>query len=360
MRICSLLPSATEIIAQLGLIDSLVGVSEECRWPPEVIGKPVVTAAKIDPSALDEPRDRPCRARLDWRRRVALHRRRRSDRRARPRSDRDPGPVYRLRRVEQPAGDGLSGGCRRALARSANARRRRRVGPQTRRRTRRGRPRRSTRFADVGSDRGGCRLGAGAATPARLLRRVDRAAVLRRALAARDDRARRRYGTSSAPRANPRTFATTWDTVVAHEPKLIVIAPCGFDADTAAERAAELRLPCPAVAVDGDSYYSRPAPRLADGVRQLAHLFHPEAAADPGLPAIVLDGGGGAPRSQRAPSRRSLVSRPAEARLSCRAAGRGRRPCRPRRSLGLLRPPCSARCPAGSRPSSSCRTFARR
>jgi hypothetical protein len=40
--------------------------------------------------------------------------------------------------------------------------------------------------------------------------------------------------------------------------------------------------------VDGDSYYSRPAPRLADGVRQLAHLFHPQAAPDPGLPAIML------------------------------------------------------------------------
>src|SRR4051794_10362742 len=52
MRICSLLPSATEIIAQLGLIDSLVGVSEECRWPPEVVGKPVVTAARLDPADL--------------------------------------------------------------------------------------------------------------------------------------------------------------------------------------------------------------------------------------------------------------------------------------------------------------------
>src|SRR5580765_6467969 len=52
MRICSFLPSATEIIADLGLIDSLVGVSDECRWPPEVVGKPIVTAARIDPSAL--------------------------------------------------------------------------------------------------------------------------------------------------------------------------------------------------------------------------------------------------------------------------------------------------------------------
>ena len=31
MRICSFLPSATEIIAELGLIESLVGVSAECR-----------------------------------------------------------------------------------------------------------------------------------------------------------------------------------------------------------------------------------------------------------------------------------------------------------------------------------------
>jgi iron complex transport system substrate-binding protein len=34
MRICSLLPSATEIVADLGLVESLVGVSEECDWRP--------------------------------------------------------------------------------------------------------------------------------------------------------------------------------------------------------------------------------------------------------------------------------------------------------------------------------------
>ena len=45
MRICSLLPSATEIVAELGLVGSLVGISEECDWPPEVRGLPVVTAA---------------------------------------------------------------------------------------------------------------------------------------------------------------------------------------------------------------------------------------------------------------------------------------------------------------------------
>jgi iron complex transport system substrate-binding protein len=50
MRIVSLLPSATEIVCALGLGDSLVGVSHECDWPPEVAGRPVVTEPKIDPA----------------------------------------------------------------------------------------------------------------------------------------------------------------------------------------------------------------------------------------------------------------------------------------------------------------------
>jgi iron complex transport system substrate-binding protein len=52
MRICSLLPSATEIVAELGLAESLVAVSEECDWPPEVGNLPVVTASRIDTAQL--------------------------------------------------------------------------------------------------------------------------------------------------------------------------------------------------------------------------------------------------------------------------------------------------------------------
>ena len=36
MRICSFLPSTTEIVYELGLGDNLVGVTHECNYPPEV------------------------------------------------------------------------------------------------------------------------------------------------------------------------------------------------------------------------------------------------------------------------------------------------------------------------------------
>jgi len=47
-KIVSLLPSATEIIASLGLIDSLVGRSHECDYPPEIKKLPICTAARLD------------------------------------------------------------------------------------------------------------------------------------------------------------------------------------------------------------------------------------------------------------------------------------------------------------------------
>jgi iron complex transport system substrate-binding protein len=50
MRIVSLLPAATEIVATLGAMGRLVGVSHECDFPPQVRSLPRVTRSRIDPS----------------------------------------------------------------------------------------------------------------------------------------------------------------------------------------------------------------------------------------------------------------------------------------------------------------------
>ena len=48
VRILSLLPAATEIVYALGLGEHLVGVSDDCDWPPEVADVPVVSRAALD------------------------------------------------------------------------------------------------------------------------------------------------------------------------------------------------------------------------------------------------------------------------------------------------------------------------
>jgi iron complex transport system substrate-binding protein len=52
MRICSLLPSATEVIASLGLSDELVGISHECDYPPSIKNVPVMVEPMIPSHGL--------------------------------------------------------------------------------------------------------------------------------------------------------------------------------------------------------------------------------------------------------------------------------------------------------------------
>ncbi|MFJ4990128.1 cobalamin-binding protein [Streptomyces sp. NPDC088732] len=53
MRIVSLLPAATDIVAELGLAAQLAGRTHECDWPPEAVASvPVVTGAAFAPDDL--------------------------------------------------------------------------------------------------------------------------------------------------------------------------------------------------------------------------------------------------------------------------------------------------------------------
>jgi iron complex transport system substrate-binding protein len=52
MRIATLLPSATEIVAALGLADDIIGITHECDFPPEVRDRPLIVRGKIDSDQL--------------------------------------------------------------------------------------------------------------------------------------------------------------------------------------------------------------------------------------------------------------------------------------------------------------------
>ena len=52
MRICSLLPSATEIVCALGLSDDLVMVSHECDYPQQVLSKPKATSSLLQTAKM--------------------------------------------------------------------------------------------------------------------------------------------------------------------------------------------------------------------------------------------------------------------------------------------------------------------
>lgn len=64
-KIVTLLPSATEIVCELGLKDRLVGVTHECDYPPGVENLPHVTSSVIDHNATSLEIDSAVREHLD-------------------------------------------------------------------------------------------------------------------------------------------------------------------------------------------------------------------------------------------------------------------------------------------------------
>jgi iron complex transport system substrate-binding protein len=95
------------------------------------------------------------------------------------------------------------------------------------------------------------------------------------------------------------SVTASWEDVRAAEPDVVVVMPCGYDAPRAhaqalayaSELAAVQAERC--VAVDASAYFSRPGPRLVEGVEWLGHILHPEALRAPSAgSALALDRAG--------------------------------------------------------------------
>jgi iron complex transport system substrate-binding protein len=84
---------------------------------------------------------------------------------------------------------------------------------------------------------------------------------------------------------------STWETVAAARPEVVVVMPCGYDGERAREEALRYADRLAAlgakriVAVDAAAYFSRPGPRLVDGLELMAHVLHPDLVPD--APAVV-------------------------------------------------------------------------
>jgi iron complex transport system substrate-binding protein len=87
----------------------------------------------------------------------------------------------------------------------------------------------------------------------------------------------------------------SWEEVAASQPDVVVVMPCGYDVEIA-HREAEMHRDQLAslgagevVAVDAAAYFSRPGPRIVDGLELLAHIIHPELVPEAPCQALTVE-----------------------------------------------------------------------
>jgi iron complex transport system substrate-binding protein len=297
VRICSLVPAATEVLFALGLGDEVVGVTHECDWPPEAAERPVATALLVETVELTSAEIDQAVAHAAANRRPLYA----VDAEAWERVDADVIIAQELCEVCAVSTDQLDEIVR---ARSLDVDV---VGfsPSTLDDVLAGIAALGARFhAEGAADEltGGMRA------------RLDR---VRAALAEVEssprvfisewldppfaaghwvpDMVTIAGGTEVAGLSGEPSHRMRWTDVASLEPEVVLLAPCGFDLDRTLSEVVTLDLSAnllgtPArqesrvFAVDANAYFSRPGPRLVDGVELLAFLLHPEAYSDPGIP----------------------------------------------------------------------------
>ncbi len=296
LRIVSFLPSATEMACALGLTDNLVGITHECDYPPAVSGKPVVVRNVLPVESMSQPEiDKAVSKRM--REGLSLYQ-------VDEELLRDLAPdlilTQNLCQVCAPSGNEVSHALQ-LLPKKPNVLW---LTPRS--------------LAEIWKNI----LELGAATG-----RLDKAEALIETGQAKLESIRAR--TSELP-LRPRVFCMEWlDPVYASghwmpemveiaggidelgrkgedsvripwsdvfewAPEALIITPCGFNLEQTIKQATAFfsslslithhssLLDLPAVrhgrvyAVDANSYFARPGPRVVEGTELLAHLIHPE------------------------------------------------------------------------------------
>jgi iron complex transport system substrate-binding protein len=98
-------------------------------------------------------------------------------------------------------------------------------------------------------------------------------------------------GNDALGRAGQESRKISWSSVVEFDPEVLVLMPCGFDVQRTAEdipllsrnegwRSMTAVKRGAVFATDGSAYYSRPGPRLVDGLELMAMMIHPEVFGD--------------------------------------------------------------------------------
>ncbi len=296
MRICSFLPSATEILYALGLGDSVAGVTFECNYPPEARSKPVVVHTRLDHGLSSQEIDRQVSEFVA--RGESLYQ---VDAEALRRIQPDLIVTQDLCHVCATSPGDLGS----ALASLIPEPKVLSLSPHT--------------LAEVWKDilNVGEATGRGVEARALVEELERRVAAVERAVAGVPvcprvlclewldppfgvghwvpEMVARAGGSDVIGRRGEPSSRITWEAALETQPEVVVLMPCGYDLQQTLTEFQTTSLPpgwknLPAVrqgrvfAVGANSYFSRPGPRLATGVEILGHILHPDLIAPPPEP----------------------------------------------------------------------------
>jgi iron complex transport system substrate-binding protein len=287
VRICSLLPSATEILYALGLGEAVVGVTHECDFPPEAAKKPPLIRPRVDPQAPAADIDRQVRELVSRGESIYA-----VDAELLASLSPDLIVTQDLCHVCAASPDDLAT----ALTRFSKRPKILSLTPHS--------------LSDVWDDIRRIGEATGRRRDAQGLTMTLEQKVAAIEMRVTDsprprvlclewidpfyiaghwvpEMVAKAGGEDVLGRAGEPSFRATAEQIADTNAEVIVVMPCGYSSKRAAAEFSFTELPSswdnlPAIrnrrvfAVDANSYFSRPGPRLSDGVELLAHLFHPQ------------------------------------------------------------------------------------